>query len=176
MAIENFDKWFADLLDQSEHEVKNLLSDRTATQFLIAWSILESKCFRGYIRIEELNDYAGRLVLDDSFDVGKISQAVGHFHARYQNETRLRHLLHRRREPKFEAVIARPLAKLEPQETVYLVLFTVYRFRNNIFHGNKGVQTWLQYTEQIDHCTLAMQAFISHAESLTNTMKIGRAE
>lgn len=48
MAVPHFARWFAELLGQSELEVERLLRDRTAIQFLITWSLFESKCFDGY--------------------------------------------------------------------------------------------------------------------------------
>jgi len=32
--------------------------------------------------------------------------------------------------------------------------------RNNIFHGNKGVESWLQFAEQIEMCQGVMQKLI----------------
>ena len=42
-----------------------------------------------------------------------------------------------------------------------MLLVVVYRFRNNIFHGNKGVDSWLQYRPQIEKCTNVMQHLIT---------------
>ena len=58
---------------------------------------------------------------------------------------------------------------------MYSVVVVVYRFRNNMFHGNKGVASWLRYREQIALCVLAMQEFIAHAEALTPTMEVPEA-
>ena len=182
MATTHFERWFADLLGQSELEVKRLLGDRTATHFLIVWSIFESKCFCGIANLDKFEAFADRLALSESFDVNQIAEAVAHFHARYQDATHLRHLMHKKTSAaikqtaaKLNILLAKPLIDLLPQEAVYLAVFIVYRFRNNIFHGNKGVTTWLQYTEQIDLCTHTMQAFVSHAEAIESSIKTERA-
>ena len=36
------------------------------------------------------------------------------------------------------------------------LVYIVFRYRNNIFHGNKGALTWLRYEEQIEKCTEIM--------------------
>ncbi len=93
-----------------------------------------------------------------------------------QDKTRFMNLMHAQPSPKTAAKMAQLLNKsfdsLQPRETVFLVAFTVYRFRNNMFHGNKGVDSWLQYTEQIELCTGVMQRFVSHAEARVPSMKL----
>lgn len=34
-------------------------------------------------------------------------------------------------------------------QRIFFLAIVAYRFRNNMFHGNKGVQSWLLYTKQI---------------------------
>lgn len=62
------------------------------------------------------------------------------------------------------------ISDMKPEDMVFFVAFVVYRYRNNMFHGNKGIHSWLQYGEQIRLCTEAMQAFVSHAESMSPTI------
>jgi hypothetical protein len=59
-----------------------------------------------------------------------------------------------------EKIFSKKLNELDTYETTFMLLVVIYRFRNNIFHGNKGVQSWLVYREQIDLCINAMQFFI----------------
>lgn len=35
--------------------------------------------------------------------------------------------------------------------------YIVYRYRNNMFHGNKGLESWLQFEEQIKDCITVMK-------------------
>ena len=159
-----FDAWYADLLGERELEVRRLMSDGRAIRFLIAWSLFESRCFKASANEQEIRDLAYRLV-SGGFNVDSLSEAFGHFYARYQDEARLRHLLSKKNGDHLIRLLGRPAAELDAAEQLFLVLFVVFRFRNNIFHGNKGVQSWMQYGEQIQYCTGAMQAVISHVES-----------
>jgi hypothetical protein len=45
-------------------------------------------------------------------------------------------------------------------EKIYFSMGVVYRYRNNIFHGNKKVDSWLQYRDCISKCIGMMQLLI----------------
>lgn len=165
-----FERWLADLLCQNEIEVRRLLGDSAALHFLITWSLFESKCFEGYVKIGDLGKYAER-VIDEAYDPAIISEAAFHFHARYQDTEPYRNLMHQQSSVKMDNLIRDDLDSLRPQDKVFMVLLVVYRFRNNIFHGNKGVRSWLHYKPQIRLCTEAMQSFVSHAEEITPSLR-----
>lgn len=158
-----FEQWLATLLDHPESQVKILLTDSTALHFLIAWSIFESKCFKGFIKINDLEAFAAQVV-GESFDIAMIDEVADHFHARYQDRNLLKNLMHSQVCSWIDPVLNKTRHELSEQEVVCLVALTVYRFRNNIFHGNKGIDSWLKFKQQIGHCTDALKAFVSHAE------------
>lgn len=158
-----FEAWYANLLGQRDFEVRRLLKDPAAIRFLIAWSMFEGRCFDDSANEKQIANLAERIVRE-GFDPEHLSDALIHFHARYQDKTRLRALLHKRKSERLAKVLSLPIAELSPTDRPFLVLFVVFRFRNNIFHGSKGVESWLQYGEEIRLCTDAMQAVISHVE------------
>jgi hypothetical protein len=47
--VNSFEKWLGGLLGQDPQKAKRLLDDRTAFEFLLTWSLFESKCFGGYL-------------------------------------------------------------------------------------------------------------------------------
>lgn len=171
MNSTTFENWLAILFDQSEPEVELLLSDKAAVQFLIAWSIFESRCFSGFVNTDKIKSYAKRLIEVENFNVSLISEHTFYFHARYQEKELLNNLMHKDKSTEFEAIRNVDLLKLTPTQAAYFSTFVVYRFRNNIFHGNKGVRSWLDFTNQIRRCTLIMQQLISHAEAVRCTFK-----
>ncbi len=167
-----FENWLAGLFGQSEHEVERLLGDKNAVQFLIAWSLFESRCFSGFVRTEEIQDFSERLTDIENFDAPSISEYAHHFHARYKGDKTLyRNLMHKQKCKKLDAILNSSVQELTPTEIVFLSTFVVYRFRNNIFHGNKEVNSWLKFTEQITHCISILQQFVSHAEAIKCTLK-----
>lgn len=152
------------MLGHPESQVQLLLTDKTALHFLVAWSLFESKCFNGFVKISDLKAFSARIV-GEAFDVAAIDDAVNHFHDRYQNQKLRKNLMHSQACTWLELILNKPRRELSPQEVVCLVALTAYRFRNNIFHGNKGIASWLKFKKQIGYCMDAMKAFVFHAES-----------
>lgn len=167
--IETFDQWFASYLGESEIEITRLLQDKTAVQFLIAWSLLESKSFSGFLKKKEIASYAQKITDSEDFEIAEIRQIGMYFHERYQDETRRKQLLHKDNCAIFDNILKKPFDRLDEYEVVYLVVYVVYRYRNNIFHGNKKVASWLHYKQQIIYCTHAMQALVTHNKSQERT-------
>jgi hypothetical protein len=169
----NFEQWLAGLFGQKQSEIEKVLKDETALHFLMAWSLFEAKCFGGFLKSCCLEGFARRMIAE-SFDHAKISGAAHHFFARYQDASLLTTLLQKDTKalrPRMTAVLATPFDDLQPEDTVFLVAAVATRFRNNIFHGTKGLPSWPKYKEQIAHCTGAMQSFVTHAESVKPTLK-----
>lgn len=160
-----FEKWLGELLGQDEVEICHLFRDQTALHFLIAWSLFESKCFSGFVRINQIEKFAKKLI-SEGFDSTLVQDATNHFHARYKDSNLYQQLMHDQACPRMEAIVRKNIQSLNPEESLFLVALVVYRFRNNIFHGNKKVQSWLQYKEQIRLCTCAMERFVTHTEFL----------
>jgi len=163
-----FDNWFAAYLGQQPFQVQRLLRNGMATRFLIAWSLFESKCFEGFVKIDRLSIFAKKVSEEKSFARGEFEEAGRHFHDRYQNRDRLRHLLHGQKVNGLTEILGKQFEDLADDELLFMLLVVVYRFRNNIFHGNKGVDTWLQYRTQIEMCTNIMQYLISFGEATHN--------
>ena len=85
--------------------------------------------------------------------------------------------MHEQSSPKLAGVLSKAASAATKVERAFLTVFVVYRYRNNIFHGNKGVDSWLGYREQIDLCTEVMQSFIAHFEQDSPTLRTpGRAD
>ena len=156
----SFELWFAKYLHQEVKEVELLLKDKTATKFLIAWSIFESKCFGGFVRIDTLPDFAKTLSENSDFDFEVVKAAAAHFHHRYQDSQRYTNLMHKQKSKELKNILSKEFEVLCNYEIALLLLLVIFRFRNNIFHGNKGVHSWLSYGEQINLCINTMQSFI----------------
>ena len=172
---DRFSTWLGRLFGQSEFQARRILEDECALHFLVAWSLFESKCFAGFVKLHQIRQFARRVAVEEHFDTGSLQAAATHFHDRYQDEGRLSNLLHQQACEPFVTILRKPFATLKPEETMFLVVLVAYRFRNNIFHGNKGVESWLRYGEQISLCTSVLQALVSHAENISPTMKTEEA-
>jgi len=161
---ESFVKWFASYLGQEDMQVTKLLRDKTATMFLIAWSIFESDCFSGSMEHKKIEDFAKRMAVNPNLNRLKLVDALKHFHNRYQEPKHYKNLMHQQKTEKLEKILAKNVSELSIEEQVFLLVVVVYRFRNNIFHGNKGVDSWLAFKTEIEHCITIMQELINIAE------------
>ena len=158
-----FNQWFAEYLQQDQLQVERLLKDETAIQFLIVWSILESRCFDGYTKVNNLSGFARVVTENNAFQNDDFLEFGRYFHSRYQSKKRYNNLIYKNKNNsiEFNGIISTQFDILSDYQLIFMLLFVVYRFRNNIFHGNKGVESWLKYKEQIDFCRRIMQSIIS---------------
>jgi hypothetical protein len=171
----SFAFWLSRLFGHSESQVRQLLKDETALHFLIAWSLLESKCFGGYMNANNIEAYAKNK--STTLDLSNLRNIGSYFHGRYQNKNLFNNLMHAKKikkikpeEERLVSLLGRPYSELTAEDVIFFITFVIYRYRNNIFHGNKGVTSWLMYREQIQFCIQVMQVMISDAEQATPTM------
>jgi hypothetical protein len=162
----DFDIWLSNYLGEDQIQVKYLLADKTAVRFLIAWSLLETSCFHGFAVARELKSHCCRIANDEGFDLSTLDLILNKFHARYQDHRLYNNLMHKSIHPDIKPLLDRCPDSLSNAEKLFLLLSVVYRYRNNIFHGSKGVKSWLQFKDQIVQCTQIMQALITHARDL----------
>ena len=169
-----FTKWLGSLLNQSELEIRRTLNDETALHFLIAWSLFEARCFDKYVKAKKLREYAEN-VMSQGFAVRRLSLQFEHFYSRYHDQPRaknqLSNLLHDSEKSNDVGRAVRKLladqeCRITDADRIFFICAVIYRFRNNMFHGSKGVQSWLRYKPEIEICISAMQELIFHAEAV----------
>jgi len=168
MSAADFDVWFATYLQQSPIQVERLLHDKTAVRFLIAWSLVETSCFHGFAKGKDLAKHCRRISEEEGFCSSSLMPILKHFHERYQDKTLYANLMHGNSNPDIKPLLSRTVESLSEAESLYFLVSVVYRYRNNIFHGSKGVASWLKFKPQIEHCIQIMQALITHASQLAN--------
>jgi hypothetical protein len=169
--MKKFESWLGELLGQSEHEIHRLLHEKSALHFLLTWTLFESKCFNGYVQEKEIKKYANRIADESELQFHELRDIAKYFHDRYQDKKLLRNLLHQKQAEPLKALLEKPMTSLAKSEIIYFVVFVLYRFRNNMFHGNKGIESWLRFKEQIDRCTKVMQVCVASKESRAPTMQ-----
>lgn len=165
---ESFEEWFAHYLEGDQVQVAHLLRDRTATRFLIAWSLLESHCFGGFAQEKKLHGFSEKLSSSPAFRRDELGDFGLYFHDRYQDKKLYENLIHQKNSSRMAEILAKSFDEVTDAELVFLLVYVVFRYRNNIFHGNKGVTSWLRYAEQIRRSTTIMQVFISVTTELNH--------
>jgi len=148
MKATEVDTWLAEYFKGSPLQIDRLLRDGTAVRFLIAWALFESRCFDGYVRIHELSNFAKEATQSQRFRRDAFLEAGKHFHDRYQDRSRYRHLMHSQNSEEMESILKMSFNSLDDYHLFFMLLLVVYRYRNNIFHGNKGVESWLHFRRE----------------------------
>jgi hypothetical protein len=97
-----------------------------------------------------------------------LQEPVAHFHGRYQDKKLFKNLMHEDKREVLAGLLAKDLATLSYCEKINMLLIVIHRFRNNIFHGNKSVKSWLTYKVQINLCITAMQTFIDSSTTISH--------
>jgi hypothetical protein len=168
MPVDPFDQWFANFLGQDALQVETLLNDKTAIRFLIAWSLFETSCFGGFARVEKFEAFVRDSLSTKGFKPSELMGAANHFHNRYQDKELYGNLMCEQKSPKLNSILSKDFELLFADEIVFFVIFVVCRYRNNIFHGNKGVASWLKFQNQIKLCIKVMQTLITVSNTSHN--------
>lgn len=158
--------------DEIASHVRDMLSNERATAFLLVWPIMEQKLFGGAVTnvddkpnsilafSQNNQSLFARLNMDDS---------AQYFHHRYKRSITFYRKLYakpnkQRGNSTFDQILVKNYSgenSLTDQEKLYLLLFVTYRYRNNIFHGNKEVNVWKNYVDQMNRCIDFMIALIN---------------
>jgi hypothetical protein len=166
-----FKAWLEHYLETegSTQPCDGLLSNPAAIRFLIAWSCFEQQFFKGFMKGDSIEPVSKEPSGCKLMKQSSLNKIVSEFHQRYQDAKKLDRLFPKkpqdRHEPKgkaeFQLLIKEDFDSLVPEQKCQLLLWVIFRYRNNIFHGNKGVAGWLRYQEQIDMCTRAMLVWLT---------------
>ena len=69
-----------------------------------------------------------------------------------------------------DSVIKKSIDELNNEQKLSFLIYVVYRYRNNMFHGNKKLDSWLFYKNQINYCIQIMISLIdNHIKGEGNT-------
>ncbi len=140
----------AKILMCEEHSIRTLFDSKYTFNFLILWSCFETKIFDKYCTSDKIlkNEFSIRLDLKN-----ELNEEIEYFKKRYQNENKLENLFGIGKNSNQSQKSKLEKNKLYIGVKSYLtglgsdfndlqfILTIVFRFRNNIFHGNKGIFT-----------------------------------
>ena len=156
--------WLADYLPSHKEWPEKMLDSKCAAGFLLVWPIYEQKLFAGFLEGKEIKDYARHyMTFYDELDVDDIAKE---FHLRYQNPH------HRKgmnlRGANLLPILNKPFKALTDYEKTHFLMHIVFRYRNNIFHGNKRIDEWEFYEKEINYCLQFMMALLQCAKDHQN--------
>ena len=155
-----FVDWLSKHLKANVADIEIIMKDEVATNFFITWSIFEPECYNGFANIGMIKQFVEDIESNISQNV--IEDDTKYFHIRYQDKDNYRHLIFENKNDNqtFKEIIEKSYEELSFKDKLFLLLFVIYRYRNNIYHGNKRIESWLKYKIQIQKCTALMQIFL----------------
>lgn len=145
-------EWLAKTLDIEIGLVSETVQNQVATVFLLIWPILETKIFNGNMSPKKVKSVANIVqaeIKEDDFD-----DMARHFYERYQDKYKYRRLYvtESRRWDEIDKILKEPFEAITKEEKIFLLIYVVYRYRNNIFHGTKTIREWHIFETEIDIC------------------------
>ncbi len=151
-------KWLAKQFKTREDDLSRTLRYENATVYLLIWPVMEQKLFSGFLTI----DYFGPVsdMLKDYYEEMNVDHIVLAFYKHFQIKDNLKGIVNKKTPKRFLNILKAEFDDLSCEDRIFLMMFTVYRYRNNIFHGNKKIEEWPKYHKQINDCTEFMMRLV----------------
>ena len=144
----------------SSDEIRDMLHNQVAVLYLLIWPIMEQIYFSGFLKVNQISDAARKLAPFYCEDLkNDLDEIILRFFDRYRNKNQHYRDLHvdRMMKTEFDEILGKKkFVYLQPADKIKLLLFVIYRYRNNIFHGNKDIRKWASFDEQIKDCLIGM--------------------
>lgn len=156
-------QWLGNYLGKNRDAVSEYFTSKYVSSFLILWTIFEQELFNGYAKKRKLKHFR----LDGFQFDDKLNKCFEYFHDRYQDKKKFNNLRHRDSFSEIDLILNTQKDRVNEENRLLLLLYVVYRYRNNIFHGSKGVQSWLSYKKEIELCVDIMKILIDNRRYLS---------
>ena len=151
--IDNLKKWLAKNYNVSESDIESYFEQKDVTGFLIIWTIFEQILFGGFLKYADIQRYSES---NSNKWNEELESQFEYFHERYQDSRKYRNLVHGENRSEISRILKVEQIEANSTEKLHFLIYVVYRYRNNIFHGNKDVESWLQFRPQIERCVSIM--------------------
>ncbi|MBQ9870990.1 MAG: hypothetical protein IJM27_03585 [Eubacterium sp.] len=155
---EKVTEWLARQFDTQNWNITDLLKTQNATVYLLIWPIMEQKLFSGFMQGKSIDPISDKM--GPYFDEMDAEDKAHYFYDRYQNRDAYNRLTSSKKYKSMEEVLEKDYGILNGKEKMILMMTTVFRYRNNIFHGNKAIGDWIKYSKEIEYCTEFMMSVV----------------
>ena len=142
--------WLSRMLLIDTGLVPEVIKNQIATVFLLIWPIIETKIFNNDMSHAKIKSMAGN-VKNKISDVD-LENIFLHFHDRFQDDNKYEELRHGHKWSKIDYILQDPPERVSKKNRIIFMIFVVYRYRNNIFHGTKTIRTWSNFSKEIQLC------------------------
>lgn len=156
-------EWLAKALKaKNTEDILELYNNILGLEFLLVWTVFETINFDKFMNIKKIKDFSfgGKIIFDT-----ELEEIFNKFKKRYKDKEKVRNLCYEKSDcygckKNSDCLFYKLNSKeddIKVQEKIYFLLYIIYRYRNNMFHGNKGIQSWLKFREQIIDCIIIMK-------------------
>ena len=158
---ETVEEWLAHKWAVPKEYAAEFFKIQASSYFLLIWPIFEHDVCDGFMETRKILDVAQ--AYRDCYDEMDIDAILNKFYDRYKernspysNWNGLCHDDYGEAKSNAERVLNKDWNKSGPVAKLQFGLYVIYRFRNNIFHGNKTIFEWLRNREQIEDCVMVL--------------------
>ena len=152
-------EWLAKQFKTQNWNITDMLRTQNATVYLLIWPIMEQNIFKGFMQAKDIVPKSE--MMGCYFDEMGSEKLVRYFYDRYQDKDKYKSLVNSKKCYRFmEDVLAKDFEILSGTEKMILMMTVVFRYRNNIFHGNKAIGEWIKYSKEIEFCTEFMMSVV----------------
>lgn len=142
--------WLSKVLQIDEWLVSETVNNQMATVFLLIWPIIELNLFNGDMSHSQMLAVAKEY--KEKFPDDELDEIAKHFYCRYQDNNKYQKLVRGYNWRKIEILLTRPYDTIYKENKIAFMIFVVYRYRNNIFHGLKTIDQWNDFSDEIQLC------------------------
>lgn len=142
--------WLGRKLDIDTWLVSETVRNQMATVFLLIWPILEKEIFQNDMKKYHITSVANQY--KDSIDESAMDEMFNHFHQRFQDPHKYNELKNRDQWDKIDKILQLPSSRVFKENKIIFLIYVVYRYRNNIFHGIKSINQWNDFAYEIHLC------------------------
>lgn len=164
-------RWLAGHLGADASGIEAIFNESNARLFLFIWPVFEKEVFDRSVKLGKIESKTSDYLV--SLDISELEDITKRFYRRYFNCSYYYNNLINPDEKKYNKIIDGILRKgynaIEPHEKLYFLFFVTYRYRNNIFHGNKDILNWDNNEEQIRDCITFMIKIIETNNLIKNS-------
>lgn len=155
-------KWIQEAVERNFQDSGLIYPSETGMEFLMVWSLFESRCFGGDLNREKIST-----ISDDYFDNSKaLNQIFTHFHQRYQDKDKLNTLLNDDSSTWAEDLLRHAENNISNVDKTKFILYVIQRYKEYIYHDNKSTSKWADYNQEITHCITAMKDIFDRQKSI----------
>lgn len=163
LKVANIEQWLAKQNNCNIKNIQEVYSSEIGIDFLLVWSLYENKCFGFELTPNKFDHFSNK----NQNIAGNLEAEILHFYNRYKNKgDKFKNLNLAASHKKKIIQIIDNFDNETPANKVAFLIYIIHRFRNNMFHGTKLINTWFsEYKTEINYCITAMQKLVENQTS-----------